>query len=233
MSTKFISGIVRKSLIAAAMVSALVVIPYMAAPKAFYQPLIALNRNLAGLSEHTVKVDRHEIHYLSGGSGETIVLLHGIYAEKDHWVDFARHLTPNFHVIALDMPGFGESSRLENEPYDYPSQVRRLSLFMDAIGVSRAHIAGSSMGGAIAALFALNHPDRVLSLAFIGAPHGIRSPKTTEIAKRIAAGEIPLIARTPEEFKACWESYLKKGLSSLVQSIWRQKKQPYGMLTPT
>jgi pimeloyl-ACP methyl ester carboxylesterase len=71
------------------------------------------------LSAHTLTSGGHTLHYLDGGSGETLVLLHGIFAEKDHWVDFARPLTPHYRVIAPDLPGFGESTRLPDNDYSH------------------------------------------------------------------------------------------------------------------
>jgi abhydrolase domain-containing protein 6 len=174
---------------------------YFMAPRIFYAPLVALNRSLSGLSPRVVTVAGHRVHYLEGGEGETVLLLHGIFAEKDHWVEFARQLTPRYHVIALDLPGFGESSRLEDQSYGYPEQVRRLHEFVARLDLGTIHLAGNSMGGALAALYALEHPERVRSVAFIGAPHGIRSSRRSEADRRIEAGEAPLIARSAAEFE--------------------------------
>jgi hypothetical protein len=101
---------------------------YYGAPSLFQQPLLSLNRSLSGMEEKTTSAAMHTVHYLDSGlpastptDGEDstpIVLLHGIFAEKDHWVDFARPLTRQHRVIAPDIPGFGESTRHENQPYD-------------------------------------------------------------------------------------------------------------------
>jgi pimeloyl-ACP methyl ester carboxylesterase len=163
--------------------------------------LLALNRSLSGLSGHVVAAAGHEIHYLAGGAGEPVVLLHGLFAEKDHWVDFARPLTGHYRVIAPDLPGFGESGRHADQSYGYAAQVVRLGQLLDALGLEQVHLAGSSMGGTIAVLFALQHPERVASVALIGSPHGIRSPQASEMDRRIDAGQAPLVARTPEQFE--------------------------------
>jgi abhydrolase domain-containing protein 6 len=173
---------------------------YVALPQLFFTPLVSLNRALSGLAEKTVVVDEHEVHYLEGGAGETVLLLHGIFAEKDHWVEFARQLTPHYRVIALDIPGFGESTRLDDARYEYPDQLRRLHAFIQRLQLERVHLAGNSMGGTIAALYAIEHPERVRTVALIGAPHGIRSPRPSEADRRIENGEIPLIARSRDEF---------------------------------
>ncbi|HEY0844488.1 MAG TPA: alpha/beta fold hydrolase [Noviherbaspirillum sp.] len=174
---------------------------YYSLPALFKEPLVQLNRTIAGLTEKSVRIDGHEVHYLEGGKGETVVLLHGIFAEKDHWVDFARPLADAYRIVAPDLPGFGESSRLDGHSYDYAAQTERLKELLDAVGAKRVHLAGNSMGGTIAALFAIRYPERVASVAFIGAPHGIRSPKPSEADRLIDAGRLPLIARDEAEFE--------------------------------
>ncbi len=170
-------------------------------PKLLHPHLIEFNRRHAGLQEHQLALGKHRIHYLEGGHGETVVLLHGLFGEKDHWVDFARQLTPHYRVIIPDLPGFGASSRHEDEPYDYASQTRRLGALLDSLGLRRVHLAGSSMGGTLAALLALEQPKRVASVAFIGAPHGIRSPLPSDMDRAIEAGRAPLVTHDVQAFR--------------------------------
>lgn len=181
---------------------------YYGVPSLFKDPLLQLNRKLSGLESKVVEIPSHTVHYLDSGPAEQsakgdgipIILLHGIFAEKDHWVDFARPLTPGHRVIAPDFPGFGQSTRRDDQPYDYAAQTARLKALMDAWGIDKAHLAGNSMGGTIAALFAIEHPGRVASLAFIGAPHGIRSPQPSDMDRLIDAGQRPLVATDANSF---------------------------------
>jgi pimeloyl-ACP methyl ester carboxylesterase len=192
----------RVALWSAACLLAATTIAYYTVPETFEEALLSVNRGLSGLEEKTRQVDAHTMHYLEGGRGESVLLLHGIFAEKDHWVDFARNLTGDYHVVAPDLPGYGESGRQPGQRYDYAAQTERLREFMDALGIARAHLAGNSMGGTIAALFAVRYPERVASLAFIGAPHGIRSNTDSEMDRLIGAGQAPLVARNAAEFDA-------------------------------
>ena len=178
-----------------------VALAYYSLPQHFKTPLLQLNRATAGLSAHTVNSAGHTLHYLDGGKGETLVLLHGIFAEKDHWVDFARPLTPRYRVLAPDLPGFGDSTRLPNQDYSYAEQVEHLKDFLDQLGVKRAHLGGSSMGGTIAALFAMRYPERVASVALIGAPHGLRTPQPSEMDPMVDAGQSPLIVTDAAGFE--------------------------------
>jgi pimeloyl-ACP methyl ester carboxylesterase len=169
-------------------------------PASVLPTLLALNRAASGLSEHSVAAAGHDIRYLSGGEGEPIVMLHGLFAEKDHWVEFARPLTGKYRVIAPDLPGFGASGRRDDARYNYDAQVDRLVEFLDALGLQRVHLAGNSMGGTLAVLFALKHPQRVASVALVGSPHGIRSPSPSAMDRLIDAGHAPLVVGNAEEF---------------------------------
>ena len=178
----------------------LAVAVYYLWPQGVAPCLIALNRRSAGLAAKTIRIAPHTVHYLEGGSGATLVLLHGIFAEKDHWVDFARPLTGRYRVLAPDLPGYGQSERLDDQAYDYAAQVERLGLWLDAVGVQQAHLAGSSMGGTLAVLFALKYPQRVLSVALIGAPHGIQTPQASALDVMIDQGQCPLIVHSSAAF---------------------------------
>src|SRR5690606_29500095 len=125
-----------------------------------------IEQQRAGLSHEQLSVHNLNIHYYRGGpaSGETLILLHGFAADKDNWLRFSRHLTQDYRVIAVDLPGFGESD-LPPGSYDVGTQAERLANILDALGIRQAHVLGNSMGGHIAALFAARYPDRVHSLA--------------------------------------------------------------------
>ncbi|AVO55283.1 alpha/beta fold hydrolase [Ectopseudomonas mendocina] len=161
-----------------------------------------IEQQRAGLSPQQLHVRDLNIHYYEGGSanGETLVLLHGFAADKDNWLRFSRHLTDGYRVIALDLPGFGESDRPAGS-YDVGTQAERLADILDALGIEQAHLLGNSMGGHIAALFAARYPDRVRSLALF-ANAGIDTPNKSELFKLVERGAPnPLVVRRPEDFQ--------------------------------
>ncbi|MDZ4191955.1 MAG: alpha/beta fold hydrolase [Pseudomonas sp.] len=160
-----------------------------------------IEQQRAGLSHERLSVRDLNIHYYQGGpaSGETLVLLHGFAADKDNWLRFSRHLTKDYRVIALDLPGFGDSD-LPPGSYDVGTQAERLADILDAMGVQQAHLLGNSMGGHIAALFAARYPDRVRSLALL-ANAGIDSPHKSELYRLLTSGAPnPLVVKQPQDF---------------------------------
>jgi abhydrolase domain-containing protein 6 len=161
--------------------------------------LIGLERYKAGFHRKSVQVGDHRIVYSEGGKGETVLLLHGFGASADNWNRFAGRLGKKYHVIAPDLPGWGQSTRLEAESYGYAKQVERLHQFITQLGLARFHVVGHSMGGFLATAYAARYPGQVVTVGLL-APHGIKEPQPSELAQSVAAGDNWLVARSPQEF---------------------------------
>lgn len=143
--------------------------------------------------------------YLEGGSGEPLMLFHGFGANKDNFTRIARFLVPHYRVILPDHVGFGESSHPQDADYSPPAQAERLHALAAALGLSRVHLGGSSMGGHIAMSYAAAYPGDVASLWLLD-PGGVWSAPPSELASSmIAGGRNPLMARTPEDFVKVYE----------------------------
>ena len=119
-------------------------------------------------------MEDHRWAYLEGGKGDAILFVHGYGMEKDGWDPFLKHWTGSHRVVVPDLPGFGETTKMDSAVHDVPHQVKRLDGFVNALGLATFHLAGISMGGAIAAYYAGEHPDKVKSL-FLMAPAGVIS----------------------------------------------------------
>lgn len=173
-----------------------------ASPGALFTSLQWLEREIAGLSEEQLEVADLSIHYYRGGpaKGETVLMIHGFAADKDNWLQFARHFTTRYDVIAIDLPGFGDSSKPQAS-YDVGTQVERIASFIQALKVNRLHLIGNSMGGHVAALYAARYPQQVRSLALL-ANAGINAPQKSELIARLERGEDnPLLVRAPTDFE--------------------------------
>jgi pimeloyl-ACP methyl ester carboxylesterase len=108
------------------------------------------------------------ISALAAGTGpETIVCLHGLGGTKASFLPTVNALADDYRIIAIDLPGFGESDKPIGAPYDAPWFARSAFAAMDALGVERAHVAGNSMGGRVAIEAGLTHRDRVGALLLL------------------------------------------------------------------
>jgi abhydrolase domain-containing protein 6 len=190
-----ITGAVFLALAAAALVL------YFRFPGVILEGAKRLLRWQAGLSRLMIQVDDHHWVYLEGGKGETILFVHGFGMEKDGWGLFPKAFSSNYRLILPDLPGFGENSRLESADYDVRNQVNRLHRFAESLDLDGFHLAGSSLGGYIAGLYASEYPQKVRSLALF-SPLGVHSPVPSDMWRRYEeTGEIALVYGTKAGFE--------------------------------
>lgn len=97
---------------------------------------------------------------------ETVLLVHGYGASWASYRPVVSELSTAFRVLAVDLPGFGGSERLEGD-YSPDAMADALVKILDAKGVRRAHVIGHSWGGSVVLAFALRHPDRLGKLGVI------------------------------------------------------------------
>lgn len=192
-------------------------------PAATAEVLVDLNNKSAGLSEKTVQTPVGPIGYLEGGEGPTVVLVHGIFARKEHWVEVSRNLVEDYHVIALDLPGFGDNALLPGDAYSLHNQQRNLSAVFAALELEGVHIGANSMGAYVVGLMIAEEPQLAASLAFIGSPLGVPSPVRSEMEIALAKGDIPLLASSREAFdeRNSWLTPNDIPVPSPILKTWR------------
>ena len=121
---------------------------------------------LAGIDSDTMNLDGHELHFVEGGSGDPVVLVHGLggSAQQD-WGKLMPYLVRGgHHVIAMDLLGFGESAKPADHSYSITEQAKLVETFLDAKHLERVALVGESMGGWISAMVALDQPRRISQL---------------------------------------------------------------------
>ena len=121
-------------------------------------------------NSHFVNVDGARIHYQEFGdiTRADILLIHGYTASLYVWKTTAPMLADaGFHVVAIDLLGFGYSDKPSWFDYSIASQARIVARFMNRIGLGRATVLGSSYGGAVAAILALDYSERVEKLILV------------------------------------------------------------------
>lgn len=186
------------------LVAVLLVLVYYAAPEWVATSGLSLERRLAGLTSGAVQTEQTDFVYLSGGTSADdkapLLLIHGLGGDKDNYTRVSRYLTDHYRVVIPDLPGFGESSRDVTACYGIASQVKRLRAFVEKMGLTSFHLAGHSMGGAIAGAYAHAYPDQVRSLLLI-APAGVRSARDSELFEMMKKGENPFIVENMQDFE--------------------------------
>lgn len=112
-----------------------------------------------------VHVGKVGLTYIEKGTGEPLILLHGGQADYRSWIPYFARFQDRFRVISY--------SRRYNFPNDNPVNIKNhsayveaddLAAFIKALGLKRVHLVGTSIGGYIALIYAVNHPDNVASL---------------------------------------------------------------------
>lgn len=133
-----------------------------------------------------------KLHYHEAGSGDAVVLLHGGGPGASALSNFGRNIpvfASDFHVIAPDQPGFGQSDKPTDHPQYFTHSADALAGLLDHLGIARAHLIGNSLGGGTAVRFALRYPDRAGRLVLM-APGGLGlnvfAPDPTEGVSRLA-----------------------------------------------
>ena len=134
---------------------------------------------------------------LEAGSGPPVVAIHGLGATKGSFLPTVAALSARFRVIALDLPGFGDSDKPIGASYDARFFARAIVALLDALGLDRAHLIGNSLGGRIALEVGLLHPDRVERLALLCPSLAWRRERPWAPLVRLMQPKLGLVQITP------------------------------------
>jgi pimeloyl-ACP methyl ester carboxylesterase len=129
------------------------------------------------ISGRFLEVQGRRIHIVEQGVGPTLLLVHGFAASTFDWEEAVLPaLAHEYHVVALDLYGMGFSERNDDLRYGFALWATQLRDTLDALAIDRVTVVGHSLGGAVATLFAAEHPERVDRLVLVAAlaPAGIR-----------------------------------------------------------
>lgn len=115
-----------------------------------------------------IEIDGVNVHFTQGGAGADVVLLHGIGASVYVWRFLFPLLQSKVRVTAIDLPGFGKSTKDAGRDYGLDSQSEIIAKALEVIGITNATLIGSSMGGAIALWLGKKYPERFAKVVAIG-----------------------------------------------------------------
>ena len=108
-----------------------------------------------------------DLHYVQHGSGDDVLLLCGLGDDHTAWDAQVRSFADRYRLTVVDNRGVGQSS-LPDGPFGVADMAGDAAALLDHLGIGRAHVAGFSMGGAIAQELALGYPEKVRSLVLNG-----------------------------------------------------------------
>ncbi|MFL5908285.1 MAG: alpha/beta fold hydrolase [Solirubrobacterales bacterium] len=166
---------------------------------------------------HEVMAGKARISTLTAGDGvETVILIHGLGSNKTSFFETISALTPPYTVHAIDLPGFGSSSKPLRAPYDAAWFARAVCRFMDAQGIDRAHLVGNSLGGRVAIEVGLQSPDRVKSLSLL----------CPSMAWRRRRHFVPIVRLLRPELAAIPHTF---GDALVRQQFWNMFSRPEGI----
>lgn len=129
------------------------------------------------ITKHYVTLSGGQVHYVSAGEGETVLLLHQAPLSHAEFLTIIPLLARHFRVIAWDAPGHG-SSYIPDHEYTFPEYLGALEEFVDALGIEHLDLVGNHSGAAFTREYAAAHPDRVGRMILSGSARTPPDPKT-------------------------------------------------------
>jgi pimeloyl-ACP methyl ester carboxylesterase len=144
-----------------------------------------------------VATRRARLSTMEAGSGPTVLALHGLGGTKGSFLPTVAALGGRFRVIAVDLPGFGDSDKPIGASYDARFFARSVVDLLDALELDRVHLIGNSLGGRVALEVGLGHPDRVDRLALLCPSLAWRRQRPWAPLLRLTRPELGLVQLSP------------------------------------
>ena len=135
-----------------------------------------------------VDLDGLQTHYIEAGQGDPVILIHGFFYDTHSWDGNFQALAEHYRVFALDLWGFGYSTR-EDLDFGYPLYARQIDLFMEAMGLEKAVLIGQSMGGGAIVSYAVTYGSERINKVVLVDPAIL--PNKLPLMGRI--GNLPLV----------------------------------------
>ena len=150
------------------------------------------------LSFETLRTRSGRISVLSAGVGpETVLCLHGLGGTKASFLPTVAALASRYRVVAMDLPGFGDSDKPIGAPYNAEWFARTAFDTLDALDVRQAHLVGNSMGGRVAIEAGLMQRDRVRGLVLLSPALAWLRDRRWAPVVRLLRPELGLLQVTP------------------------------------
>ncbi|MGH9931991.1 MAG: alpha/beta fold hydrolase [Pyrinomonadaceae bacterium] len=157
---------------------------------------------------HFAEIDGVRIHYQEKGTGTPLLLIHGYTSSTYSWKDVFEPLAKNFHVIAVDLKGFGFSGKPDGD-YTRRAQAMLVTHLLEHLNIEKAWLCGNSMGGEVALNVALANPQRVAGLILVDSA-GVEVPGKGSLTPGYL--QVPVVGRLLIAFSLTSDKLVREGL---------------------
>ena len=172
--------------------------------KLMYRKALHREAQLYGFKLKSHHIDGFNMHWLCNAkpkkSRGTLLLIHGLSAEKYHWIRFARYFVKDYHIIIPDLGGHGQTGYQPDADYSTRAQAQRLIDLLDYLKIDKVHVTGNSMGGFVGARLTADWPERISSLCLMDAA-GLQSRTYSVLVESIESGRNPFLLHSLAEFE--------------------------------
>jgi pimeloyl-ACP methyl ester carboxylesterase len=182
--------------------------------------------------QNTIEVQGNTIVYYRGGSGKTIMFIHGITTYSFIWRNLVPWFINDYDVILIDLLGCGDSDKPLNEDFSLKRQSFLIKEFSEKMGLSKFHMVCHDVGGGIGQIYAVNFPEMLYDLTLINTVAYNFWPVQPIIAMRTPI--IRQIAMSSLDF-GMFELLVKRGLydkthlsDELMELFWKPMRSPTG-----
>src|SRR3954471_706232 len=158
-------------------------------------------------------VGKYRIYFVEEGDGFPLVLIHGLAGDHTAWRLQIEAFRGRHRVVAFDNRGAGQSTEVD-EPVTTAELAQDTLGLMDALGISRAHIVGRSMGGSIAQHIALRAPERVQSLVLCAS-----FAKLDPLGVRVLTN-----MREVLEWRGSWADHARHSVQNFTATRWMSER---------
>jgi pimeloyl-ACP methyl ester carboxylesterase len=129
---------------------------------------IAKVGEMGGIQSKRVCIDGLDIHYLTGGKGEPLIIVHGGSSGASAWVKNLEVLARKYTIYMPDMPGFGSSQTYEGD-YSIPKMVEFIDNFAQCLELPNFFLMGHSLGGGISLHYVMKYPEKIRKLVLVSS----------------------------------------------------------------
>jgi pimeloyl-ACP methyl ester carboxylesterase len=182
--------------------------------------------------KNVIEVQGNSMVYYRGGTGKTIMFVHGITTYSFIWRKMVHWFIDNYDVILIDLLGCGDSDKPLNEDFSLKRQAFLIKEFSGKMGLSQFHMVCHDVGGGVGQIFAVNFPEMLYDLTLINTvaynfwPVQPIIAMRTPIIRQIAMSSLDL---------GMFELLVKRGLydkthlsDELMEHFWKPMKTAEG-----